>query len=80
MIEIVRAIEIEEHKIKTVIDCLQQEIDVLKEFKKRLIADVVTGKIDVRGIEIPEYDLVEEDSDGESEENTESMEGEMDEE
>lgn len=79
-IEIVRAIEIEEHKIKTVIDCLQQEIDVLKEFKKRLIADVVTGKIDVRGIEIPEYDLVEEDSDGESEENTESMEGEMDEE
>ena len=35
---------------------------------------------DVRGIEIPEYDLVEEDSDGESEENTESMEGEMDEE
>ena len=72
--------EIEEHKIKTVIDCLQQEIDVLKEFKKRLIADVVTGKIDVRGIEIPEYDLVEEDSDGESEENTESMEGEMDEE
>ena len=79
-LEIVRAIEIEEHKIKTVIDCLQQEIDVLKEFKKRLIADVVTGKIDVRGIEIPEYDLVEEDSDGESEENTESMEGEMDEE
>ncbi len=79
-IEIVRAIEIEEHKIKTVIDCLQQEIDVLKEFKKCLIADVVTGKIDVRGIEIPEYDLVEEDSDGESEENTESMEGEMDEE
>lgn len=79
-IEIVRAIEIEEHKIKTVIDCLQQEIDVLKEFKKRLIADVVTRKIDVRGIEIPEYDLVEEDSDGESEENTESMEGEMDEE
>ena len=79
-IEIVRAIEIEEHKIKTVIDCLQQEIDVLKEFKKRLIADVVTGKIDVRGIEIPEYDLVEEDSDWESEENTESMEGEMDEE
>ena len=45
-----------------------------------MIADVVTGKIDVRGIEIPEYDLVEEDSDGESEENTESMEGEMDEE
>lgn len=79
-IEIVRAIEIEEHKIKTVIDCLQQEIDVLKEFKKRLITDVVTGKIDVRGIEIPEYDLVEEGSDGESEENTDSMEGEMDEE
>ena len=58
----------------------EQLRDMTKEFKKRLIADVVTGKIDVRGIEIPEYDLVEEDSDGESEENTESMEGEMDEE
>ena len=28
--------------------------------KARLISDVVTGKIDVRGIEIPEYEFAEE--------------------
>lgn len=29
----------------------------------RLISDTVTGKIDVRGIEIPEYEFVDEDID-----------------
>ncbi len=71
-IEIVRAIEIEEHKIKTVIDCLQQEIDVLKEFKKRLIADVVTGKIDVRSIEVSAFEYVEETA-GSSDEDDRDM-------
>ncbi len=41
---------------------------------------MVTGKIDVRDIDIPEYEFVEEDSDGEDEENIESVEGETDEE
>ena len=31
--------------------------------KTRLISDAVTGKIDVRGIEIPEYEFVDEDND-----------------
>lgn len=38
---------------------LQKGIDTLEEYKTKLIADVVTGKIDVRGIEIPEYEFVE---------------------
>ena len=33
----------------------------------RLVADVVTGKIDVRGIEIPEYEFVDEDADSDAE-------------
>ena len=33
---------------------------VLIEMRNRLISDVVTGKIDVRGIEIPEYEFMEE--------------------
>lgn len=40
------------------------------------ISDIVTGKIDVRGIEIPEYEFVEEeaDSDADDEEETEGQE------
>jgi type I restriction enzyme S subunit len=37
-----------------------KEIDLLREYRMRLIADVVTGKLDVRGIELPELnDIVE---------------------
>ena len=35
----------------------------LEDLKMRLISDAVTGKIDVRGIEIPEYEFVDEDND-----------------
>lgn len=45
--------------------------------KIRLIADTVTGKIDVRGIEIPEYEFVEEmvdDDNSDCEEETEEQE------
>lgn len=39
---------------------VEEEKSDLLDFKTHLIADVVTGKIDVRGIEIPEYEFVEE--------------------
>lgn len=32
---------------------LKTEINYLQEYKQRLISDVVTGKVDVRGVEIP---------------------------
>lgn len=51
---------------------IEKQIELLKELRTRLISDVVTGQIDVRDIEIPEYEFVEdvsEDSeDSESEE------------
>ena len=40
---------------------VQREIDLLREYRTRLIADVVTGKLDVRGAatELPEVDTFE---------------------
>lgn len=63
-------------KTKKYEDSLAQEISTLQEFKARLISDVVTGKIDVRGIEIPECEFVEETVDTENNEGMEGMEGE----
>ena len=34
---------------------IQKEIDLLREYRTRLISDVVTGQMDVRGIVIPDY-------------------------
>lgn len=65
---------------EAVIEKLLSEVETLEECKTRLISDVVTGRLDVRGIEIPEYEFVEEDADGESEESVEPVEGEADEE
>ncbi len=60
-------------KYDTIIEKLTTEVGVLEEYKIKLIADTVTGKIDIRGIEIPKYEFVEENVDAE---NNESMEGE----
>lgn len=47
-------------KMQDAILYLTKETETLEEYKTKLIADVVTGKIDVRDIEIPEYELVTE--------------------
>ena len=39
----------------------------LSDFRTHLIADVVTGKIDVRNVEIPEYEFVDEEADSDAE-------------
>ena len=49
---IVEYIESKTNKIDTMIDSLKAEIDRLTEYKQRLISDVVTGQIDVRGEQI----------------------------
>lgn len=55
------------HSIEKPINCaIQNSRDIiagLEDLKMRLISDTVTGKIDVRGIEIPEYEFVDEDTD-----------------
>ena len=51
------------NKFDDTIKKLTEEVAVLEEYKNKIIADTVTGKIDVRGIEIPEYEFVDEDTD-----------------
>ena len=46
---------------------LARKIMLLQELKTRLIADTVTGKINVRNIEIPEYEFVGEEAQAEEE-------------
>jgi type I restriction enzyme S subunit len=38
------------------IDAARRQIDLLREYRTRLIADVVTGKLDVRGVALPAAD------------------------
>ncbi|MCR5754518.1 MAG: restriction endonuclease subunit S, partial [Acetatifactor sp.] len=40
---------------------MEEEITYLQEMKVRLVADTVTGKIDVRDIEIPEYESIKDE-------------------
>lgn len=49
----------------------EEEKKALLDFKTHLVADIVTGKIDVRGIEIPEYEFVDEDTDTGNEDGSE---------
>jgi type I restriction enzyme S subunit len=46
--------------IERAIQIEKGSIDLLHEYRTRLISDVVTGKMDVRGITVPEYETVEE--------------------
>lgn len=61
------------------IDARIKEIALLKKYKATISSDIVTGKIDVRGIEIPEYEYVKEtidDGNADCEEETEEQEAE----
>ncbi len=55
---------------------LEREIDLIREYRTRLVADVVTGKLDVRGVDLAAYGdelagldeaLADEDDEGEEE-------------
>lgn len=61
--EIVEHLDGLNNKFDATIKKLTEEVAVLEEYKNKIIADIVTGKIDVRGIEIPEYEFVDEDND-----------------
>lgn len=62
-IDIVKYIKQALPQYDAAIEKLTEEVAVLEEYKNKVIADAVTGKIDVRGIEIPEYEFVDEDID-----------------
>lgn len=58
------------HNIDELIEKEKKTIDTLHELRNKLISDVVTGQIDVRDVEVPEFEYVEEieDSSNEDEE------------
>ena len=60
---IVKVVQQYENTIHALISKIQQSIQYLQEFRTRLISDVVTGQIDVRNIEVPDFELVEEPAD-----------------
>lgn len=41
------------HSVSAAIGRVRREVDFLREYRTRLIADVVTGKLDVRSVELP---------------------------
>ncbi len=66
-LQIADYIEKQSKTIDSLISAIEDEIDKIKVLRTRLISDVVTGQIDVRGIEVPDFDMVEEiDSDEEN--------------
>lgn len=54
--------------INKTISQAEKEIELIQEYRTRLISDVVTGKIDVRSIKIPDFEHVEADVEAQEEE------------
>lgn len=75
-IEIVEHIQKLEKQFVRVKGDIEKQIELLKEYRTRLISDVVTGQKDVRGIEIPDYEA-EMDNVEDDEENIEESEQEV---
>ena len=64
--------------ISDAIEKITQEIASLQEMKKRLISDVITGKMDVREVDVPEYNISLDDNDTDADD--EYLDDEIDEE
>jgi len=52
--EILRHIQEQSVQIDETITRAEREIELIREYRTRLISDVVTGQVDVRGIDVPE--------------------------
>ncbi len=54
--EILTFLEARTSPVRMAIDRTERHIDLVREYRTRLIADVVTGKLDVRGVPLPDLD------------------------
>ena len=63
-------------KYEAATEKLKKEIDILHELRTKLISDTVTGQIDVRNVDIPDFEYVEEASDESLEDGEESSDDE----
>ena len=66
-------ISAEVKKIDDAIPVFKKEIELLREYRTRLISDVVTGQVDVRGVEIPDYTPEEDNAMDEETNDTEEV-------
>lgn len=74
--DILKAVNSIEVPINSVIAKYQEIILSLEELKTKLISDVITGKIDVRDVVIPDYEYVDEEVDFDDEGGNEETEEE----
>jgi len=51
---IAHVLDVEMASLSMAAESMAKEIELLREYRTRLIADVVTGKLDVRGVELPD--------------------------
>lgn len=65
--EIVIRIKAETASIEKAITAIEKQIDTLEELRTRLISDIVTGQIDVRDVEIPDFEYTPETDDNDEE-------------
>ncbi|MCW5976480.1 MAG: restriction endonuclease subunit S [Bryobacteraceae bacterium] len=73
--QIERYLAHELQRISSAIERTEREIGLLREYRTRLTADVVTGKLDVRGVELPEAEEIIEESITAEGEETDEAEG-----
>ncbi len=79
---IIQFIEEESQLFDEAISRAQREIELMREYRIRLISDVVTGQVDVRGVEVPEVaedELLALDEDSAESDDIIDDEGDMDE-
>jgi type I restriction enzyme S subunit len=53
---IAHTVKLEVCELAAATERVEREIELIREYRTRLISDVVTGKLDVRGVEIPEIE------------------------
>ncbi len=71
--QIVSYIEKETFLIDQTIEKAKKEIELIQEYRTRLISNAVTGQIDVRDIAVPDFEEVEAEPEEEIEENEEEL-------
>ena len=70
--EIVSEISQIEKQHSQIIASIVSQIEMLQDLRTRLISDVVTGQIDVQGIEVPDYEHYDEAPENATEESSDS--------
>ncbi len=72
--ELLKRIQTETGALNTAISRLEREIELLREYRTRLVADVVTGKLDVREAAVRLPDEIQTDADDSADDDIDDLE------